>query len=470
MGDDGGHMKREKILILGAAGRDFHDFNLVFRDDPACEVVAFTAAQIPGIEGRRYPPELAGPLYPDGIPIEDEARLEAICAEAGIDRVVFAYSDLAHADVMHLASRALACGADFSFSGPRRTMLRSSRPVIAVSAVRTGCGKSQTARWLAGELRRHGQRVVALRHPMPYGDLGAQRLQRFASEADLSAADCTAEEREEYEPYVEAGCVVFAGVDFAAILAAAEAEADVVLWDGGNNDLPFVVPDWHIVVTDALRPDQLTTHHPGEAALRAAHTVVINKVRDDNREDVAAMEREIRSLLGEVPIVKAASKITLDDAAAVNGRRAIVVDDGPTLTHGGMPFGAGLIAARDVGAGEIIDPRVCAQGSLRAVFAQHPHLDRVLPAMGYDAAQRADLKASLDAAQADVIVSGTPIDLARLIQPRLPVVRARYAWADAGPPFLSDLLARFLASVEAGRPEPPRLADPTESPTEKEQA
>jgi predicted GTPase len=450
---------REKILILGAAGRDFHDFNLVFRDDPTREVVAFTAAQIPGIEGRRYPPVLAGPLYPDGIPIEDEAELEAICEREGIDRVVFAYSDLAHAEVMHLASRALATGADFSFPGPRHTMLRSNRPVIAVSAVRTGCGKSQTARWLAGELRRSGRRVVALRHPMPYGDLAAQRLQRFASEADLVAADCTAEEREEYEPYVEAGCVVFAGVDYAAILAAAEPEADVVLWDGGNNDLPFIAPDWHIVVTDALRPDQLTTHHPGEAALRSADTVVINKVSDDNRADVATMEKQIRSMRGDVPIVKAASRITLDEAAAVKGRRVIVVDDGPTLTHGGMPFGAGYLAAREAGAGEIVDPRSCARGSLCAVFEQHPHLARVLPAMGYDAAQRADLKATLDASDADVIVSGTPIDLARLIRPRLPVVRARYAWADAGAPLLADLLARFLASVDAGHPEPPQLPE-----------
>jgi len=444
-------VKRERILILGAAGRDFHDFNVVFRDDPGSEVVAFTAAQIPGIEGRRYPPELAGPLYPEGIPIEDEAELEAICEREAVDRVVFAYSDLVHADVMHLASRALAVGADFSIPGPQRTMLHSSRPVIAVSAVRTGCGKSQTSRYLATELRRRGRRVVALRHPMPYGDLSAQRLQRFATPADLDAADCTAEEREEYEPYVEAGCVVYAGVDYAAILAAAEAEADIVLWDGGNNDWPFIAPDWHIVVTDALRPDQLTTHHPGEAVLRSAQTVVINKVDDDNAKDVERMERRIRSLLGDVPIVRACSEVRLDDAEAVVGRRAIVVDDGPTLTHGGMAFGAGWVAARAAGASEIVDPGPFAKGSLRGVFERYPHLSHVLPAMGYGDEQCRDLRATLDAADADVIVSGTPIDLARLVQPKKPVVRARYGWADLGAPYLADGLERFLEDVDGGR-------------------
>ncbi len=438
-------MKRERVLILGAAGRDFHDFNLVFRDDPSCEVVAFTATQIPGIGGRRYPPELAGPLYPQGIAIEDEAELEALCAREDIDRVVFAYSDLAHADVMHLASRALAAGADWSIPGPQRTMLHSVRPVIAVSAVRTGCGKSQTSRCLATELRARGRRVVALRHPMPYGDLAAQRVQRFASAADLDAADCTAEEREEYEPYVEAGCVVFAGVDYAEILAAAEDEADVILWDGGNNDLPFIAPDWHIVVTDALRPDQLTTHHPGEAVLRSADTVVINKVGDENLEAVRAMEREIHALIGEVPIVRARSEVRLDEPSAVEGRRVVVVDDGPTLTHGGMAFGAGWVAARAAGAAEIVDPRPAAKGSLRGVFERYPHLSHVLPAMGYSADQRADLKATLDSADADVIVSGTPIDLARLVEPRLPVVRARYALADVDAPFLAEELDRFLA-------------------------
>ncbi len=447
-------MTREKLLILGAAGRDFHDFNVLYRDDASVEVVAFTAAQIPGIEGRRYPPALAGPLYPEGIPIEPEDELERLCERHAIDRVVFAYSDLTHAEVMHLASRTLAAGVDWSIPGARRTMLHSVRPVIAVSAVRTGCGKSQTSRYLAGELRARGRRVVALRHPMPYGDLAAQRLQRFASAADLDAADCTAEEREEYEPYVEAGCVVYAGVDYAAILAAAEEEADVVLWDGGNNDWPFIKPDWHVVVTDALRPGQLTTHHPGETCLRSADTVVINKVADERLDDVRAMEREIHGLIGEVPIVRARSEVRLDDPAAVEGRRAIVIDDGPTLTHGGMAYGAGFVAARAAGVSEIVDPRPFAQGSLRGVFERHAHLEQVLPAMGYDAEQRADLKATLDAAhhegRADVIVSGTPIDLARLVEPKLPVVRARYAWADAGAPFLAEELDRFLAEEEVG--------------------
>ncbi len=436
--------RRERVLILGAAGRDFHDFNLLYRDDPGVEVVAFTAAQIPGIQGRRYPASLAGPLYPDGIPIRDEAELEALIASHEVQRVVFAYSDLSHAEVMHRASRALAAGADFSLPGPRATMLRSSLPVIAVSAVRTGCGKSQTARWLAARLRERGNRVSAVRHPMPYGDLERQRLQRFASRADLDAAACTAEEREEYEPYIEAGAVIFAGVDYGAVLAAAEEEADLILWDGGNNDFPFFAPDWHVVLVDALRPDQVASHHPGETVLRMADVVVINKVSSAGSEAVARALAGVRALRPATPIVHASSPVTLDDPEAVRGRRALVVDDGPTLTHGGMAYGAAWVAATAAGAAEIVDPRPWAAPPLRRVLDAYPHLGPVLPALGYGPEQLDALRRSLDDADADVIVSGTPLDLARLIPLRKPVVRARYSYADGKSPSLAALLDDFL--------------------------
>jgi len=436
---------RERLLILGAAGRDFHDFNLLYRDAATIHVVAFTATQIPGIEGRRYPPELAGPLYPDGIPILEEKDLEQIIRGDAIDRVVFAYSDLSHEQVMHLASRALAAGADWSLHGPRRTMLTSRRPVIAVSAVRTGCGKSQTARWIVSRLRDRGVSVAAVRHPMPYGDLARQRLQRFATRADLEMAQCTAEEREEYEPYLEAGAAIFAGVDYAAILEAAEREAQVVLWDGGNNDLPFFRPDLHVVLVDALRPEQITSHHPGEAALRMADVVVVAKT--DSAGDAASQRtvEAVRALRENVPIVLAASPVALDDPSAVQGRRVLVVDDGPTLTHGGMAHGAGWVAARQAGAAEIVDPRPFAVGALREVFDAHPHLECVLPAVGYGAHQLADLQATLDAATADVVVSGTPLDLARLVSISKPIVRARYRYAETGEPSLGAFVDAFLA-------------------------
>jgi predicted GTPase len=440
---------RQRVLILGAAGRDFHDFNTVFRDDAGVEVVAFTATQIPGIGGRRYPASLAGPLYPDGIPIEDESRLEEICAAERVDQVVLAYSDLTHPQAMHMASRALATGAGFRMLGPRRTMLRSSRPVVAVSAVRTGCGKSQTARWLAARLRDRGLRVVALRHPMPYGDLEAQRVQRFASHQDIDDASCTAEEREEYEPYVEAGAVVYAGVDYAAILARAEQEAQVILWDGGNNDFPFVEPQVHVVLVDALRPDQVDTHHPGEATLRMADIVVVNKVESASSADVQQLVDGVRRVRPEVPIVRASSPVRLDDPRAVYGRRALVVDDGPTLTHGGMAYGAGYVAATAAGAAEIVDPWPWAPAAMRAVREAYPHLRSVLPAMGYSEQQLDALRQTLDAAEADVIVSGTPIDLARLIELDKPVVRARYAYADAGPGTLEgQVMARLAPYLE----------------------
>ena len=443
--------QRRRILILGAAGRDFHDFNVVFRGDPAVEVVAFTGAQIPGIAGRRYPAALAGPLYPEGIPIEPEAELEAICRRERVDEVVFAYSDVSHAHVMHLASRALACGADFGLLGPERTMLAARLPVIAVSAVRTGCGKSQTARWIARRLRERGLRVAALRHPMPYGDLVAARCQRFSARADLDAAGCTIEEREEYEPWLQLGVPVFAGVDYGEILAAAEREAELLIWDGGNNDFPFLRPGLHVVLADALRPGDVDTHHPGEAVARMADVLVVAKVDAAGGAQVEAAESALRRVAPGVPIVRAASPVVLDDPSAVRGRRAVVVDDGPTLTHGGMAYGAGFVAAVAAGAAEIVDPRPGAAPEIRAAFEAYPHLGRVVPALGYGEAQRRALEATLDAAPADVIVSGTPIDLAALLALRLPVVRARYEYAEAGEPGLGAHVDAFLDKALGGR-------------------
>ncbi|MDP6390404.1 MAG: cyclic 2,3-diphosphoglycerate synthase [Alphaproteobacteria bacterium] len=433
---------------MGAAGRDFHNFNTVYRDDPAAEVVAFTAAQIPGIEGRRYPAALAGTLYPDGIPIVDEAELEDLVRRDAVDRVVFAYSDVTHETVMHKASRVLAAGADFVLLGPHRTMLRAKVPVIAVTAVRTGCGKSQVSRWLSRYLRERGLRVAAIRHPMPYGDLARQTVQRFESVADLDIADCTIEEREEYEPHIALGNLVFAGVDYAAIVESAAKEADLILWDGGNNDFSFIRPDLNIVLVDALRPDQLTTHHPGEAALRMADVVVINKVDAAGDRQVAAIERAVRGIDPEATIVRAASPVTLDDPDAVEGRRVLVVEDGPTITHGGMPHGAGYVAAKAAGAAEILDPRPFASPEVAEVFRHYPHIGPVLPAIGYGAAQIAALEATIEAADADLVVAATPIDFGRLIATDKPLVRARYAYAEAGEPTLADVVDGFAIELE----------------------
>lgn len=440
------------VLVLGAAGRDFHNFNVVFRDDPEVRVVAFTQAQIPRTSDRRYPASLAGPRYPDGIPIVEEAGLELVCRREAVEQVVFAYSDVTHEAVMHLASRALAVGADFAVLGPRRTMLRARVPVIAISAVRTGCGKSQTARWLGRRLRDRGHRVAVLRHPMPYGDLERERVQRFAARADLDAARCTAEEREEYEPHLAAGNVVFAGVDYAAVAAAAEKEADLIVWDGGNNDFPFLVPDLHIVIADALRPGQVAGFHPGEAVARMADVVVINKVDAAPRGDVERVSEEIRALNPRATIVRAASPVRLDDAAAVSGRRVLVVEDGPTITHGGMAYGAGYVAATAAGAATIVDPRAAAAPGLAAVFARYPHIGRVLPAVGYSGAQLEALRDSINRARADVVVAATPLDLAALIAIDKPVVRARYDFAEAGEPTLGSLVDAFLARVASPRP------------------
>jgi len=429
-----------RVLILGAAGRDFHNFNVVYRDDPASEVVAFTAAQIPGIAGRRYPPALAGPRYPDGIPIEPEERLEALIRERRVDQVVFAYSDVSHEHVMHLASRALACGADFVLLGGRRTMLPAAKPVVAVCAVRTGCGKGAVSRRIVELLRARGRRVAVVRHPMPYGDLLAARVQRFGGFADLERAGVTLEEREEYEPHLEAGSVVFAGVDYAAILARAEAEADVLVWDGGNNDLPFYAPTLHLCLVDPHRAGHESRYHPGETNLRMADVAVIVKEDTAAPAQVEAVRAAIRALAPRARVVDARLPIAVDDPESVRGRRVLAVEDGPTLTHGGMPSGAAELAARALGA-TLVDPRPHAQGSLREVFRRYPALGPVLPAMGYDAAQMADLRATIDAVPCDVVLLGTPVDLRRSLGVRHPVARVRYRAEAVGHPDFEDLLA-----------------------------
>lgn len=442
---------RRKIVIMGAGGRDFHNFNTVYRDDDQVQVVAFTATQIPGIAGRRYPPSLAGTLYPDGIPIVPEEDLESLCGRERVDEVVFAYSDVTHQTVMQGASRVLAAGADFVLLGPRRTMLSSRLPVIAVCAVRTGCGKSQTSRYLCELLRARGLRPGVLRHPMPYGDLERQVAQRFAAPEDLDKADCTIEEREEYEPYIEEGAVVFAGVDYAQVLEQAEVEADIILWDGGNNDFPFVRPDLLIVLTDGLRPGHETGFHPGETALRMADLVIINKVDASDPDDVARIESAIAAVNPAARVITAASPISLDTGETLQGKRVLVVEDGPTVTHGGMAFGAGYVAAQAAGA-EIVDPRPYAEPEISDVFEKYSHLGDVLPALGYGAEQLDALTRTIDNAQVDLVVAGTPIDLARLVEIDKPVIRARYAFSDAGEPTLAQELDAFLADMRTGQP------------------
>ena len=440
---------RTRILIMGAAGRDFHNFNVVYRDDPAFEVMAFTAAQIPGIAGRRYPAVLAGPLYPEGIAIVPEAELETLIRAHEIEQIVFAYSDLAHAEVMHLASRALAAGTDFTLLGPHRTMITAGVPVIAVSAVRTGCGKSPVSRWLSRELRLRGLRAAVVRHPMPYGDLARQSVQRFATRADLDLAECTIEEREEYEPHLAAGNIVYAGVDYVSIIEQAGRESDVILWDGGNNDFPFVRPDLHIVLVDPLRPGHETAYHPGETVLRMADVVLLAKA---DAADPGAVQQLMASAHRANPsaaIVRGSMPVRLDDASMVTGRRVLVVEDGPTVTHGGMPHGAGYVAALQAGAGAIVDPRASAAPAIAAVYAQYPHIGPVLPAMGYSPAQLEALRQTINSARAEVVVAATPIDLAALIALDKPVVRARYEYYDSETPGLAAELERFLAGRAA---------------------
>jgi predicted GTPase len=447
---------RTRVVILGAAGRDFHDFNVVFRDDPSHEVVAFTATQIPDIDGRRYPAELAGPLYPRGIPIVAEQQLTDLVAGEQVDVVVFAYSDVRHEQVMHLASRCIGAGADFRLHGARRTMLRSTKPVVAVTGVRTGVGKSQTTRYLSRMLRDQGRRVVAVRHPMPYGDLAAQACQRFGSYADLDRYDCTIEEREEYEPHLDAGGVVYAGVDYAQILRAAEKEADVILWDGGNNDLPFFVPDLHIVLADPLRPGDEVAYHPGEANVRMADVVVIAKCDSAAPADIEAVERSVHVLNPTATVLRADSPVTVDDADAVRGRRVIVVEDGPTLTHGSMTYGAGVVGARAAGAAEIVEPGPYAVGSIAATYARYANARGVLPAMGYGADQVRDLAATIAAAAeagaCEAVVSGTPIDLTRVLSVPVPVVRARYELRETVAGALAELVREALPAAPTAVP------------------
>ena len=439
-------MRTERVLIMGAAGRDFHDFNVVYRADPSVTVVAFTATQIPGIADRRYPPELAGERYPEGIPIRPEAELEQLIEDLAVDTVVFAYSDVSHEQVMHAASRAMAAGADFKLLGPTATMLESTRPVVSVCAVRTGCGKSQTSRYVAAQLEAAGLKVSVVRHPMPYGDLVAQRCQRYETYADLDRHQTTIEEREEYEPHLDAGRLVFAGVDYEDILRAAEAEADVVIWDGGNNDLPFYKPDVAIVVVDPLRPGHELRYHPGEANLRSADVVCINKVDSATPEALAQVRASIAEANPGAAIVEARSSLVLE-GGDIAGKRVVVVEDGPTLTHGGMTYGAGVVAAQRFGAAEVVDPRPYATGELAGTLAKYPDLQRLLPAMGYGDKQIHELEAALEACPADVILAATPIDLTRVLTVSKPVVRVRYELE----PVSGDLVAPLAPVIKRAR-------------------
>ena len=429
---------------MGAAGRDFHNFNMVYRDDLQSEVVAFTATQIPEIADRYYPPVLAGRHYPNGIPILEETGFEELCRSQNIDQVVFAYSDVTHDRVMHNASIALASGADFLLIGPERTMLQSRVPVIACCAVRTGCGKSQTTRWLSKYLKEHGLKVAVIRHPMPYGELQKQSVQRFSSNADLDDANCTVEEREEYEPHIALGNVVYAGIDYAEIVARAESEADIILWDGGNNDFSFVRPDLHIVLVDPLRPNNETTHHPGEAVLRMADIILIAKVNSASDADIQSVTEIVHAINPAAPVIRGASPVHLDDTEKVRGKRVLVVEDGPTITHGDMPYGAGFVAATQAQASEIIDPRNFAVAEITEIYNKYPHIGEVLPAVGYHSSQLKALEETINAAVADVVVSATPCNLAALIDINKPVVRARYEFAEAGKPGISDYVESFL--------------------------
>jgi len=433
-------MERTKVIILGAAGRDFHNFNVVFRDRGEYEVVAFTAAQIPGIVGRRYPASLAGTLYPEGIPIYAEEDLPQLIYRFHADMCVFSYSDVSYEDVMHRAAVANAAGADFTFLGTRETMIESKVPVIAVTAVRTGAGKSQTTRKIASILKEKGKRVVVVRHPMPYGVLEDQAVERFATYADLERYKTTIEEREEYEPHIERGIVVFAGVDYEKILRAAEEEADVIIWDGGNNDTPFYKPALHIVLLDPLRPGDELRYYPGETNLRMADVAIVNKVDSARPEDVELVKRHAKEVNPNVHIVEAASPITVVDPEPIRNRRVLVVEDGPTVTHGQMAYGAATIAAKRMGAAEIVDPRPFAVGSIKTTFKKYPHLENVLPAMGYGEKQVAELAETINATPCDVVVSGTPVDLRRIVKANKPIVRVRYELDEIGRPNLEDVL------------------------------
>ncbi len=437
-------MKRIRTLIMGAAGRDFHNFNVYFRNNEQYEVVAFTATQIPGIDGRQYPKELAGDLYPQGIPIYEEARLDDLIRELQVEQVVFSYSDVSHGYVMHKASQVMTSGADFRLLGAAATQIKSTKPIVSVCAVRTGSGKSQTSRAVVATLQSFGLKVVAVRHPMPYGNLIAQQVQRFAEYDDLDEYECTIEEREEYEPYIDRGAVIYAGVDYEKILRKAEEEADVIVWDGGNNDLSFYQSDYHIVVVDPHRPGHELAYYPGEVNLRMADVVLINKVDTADYENVLTVRKNIQSVNPDALVLEAASPIFVDNPEAIRGKRVLVVEDGPTLTHGEMAYGAGVVAAQRFGAAEMIDPRPFAVGSIVDTYKKYPTTGAVLPAMGYGPKQMAELEATINNSDADLVIVATPIDLRRVINVKLPMERVRYELQVIGTPTLADLLAKKL--------------------------
>lgn len=437
-------MEKERVLIMGAAGRDFHNFNVYFRNAPNYEVVAFTATQIPNIDGRVYPAELAGPGYPKGIPIYPESELVNLIRDLRVNQVVFAYSDVSHEYVMHKASLALAAGAEFRLMGANSTMLKARVPVVSVCAVRTGSGKSQTSRRVAGILRDMGKRVVAIRHPMPYGDLAKQACQRFATYADMDRHRCTIEEREEYEPHLDRGVIVYAGVDYEQILRQAEKEADVILWDGGNNDLPFYRPDLHIVVVDPHRPGHEVRYHPGETNLRMADVVVINKVDTADLANIAVVRENVYQVNPRATVIEAASPIFLEAPEAVRGKRVLVIEDGPTLTHGEMAYGAGTVVARRLGAAELVDPRPYAVGSIVDTFRKYPNTGALLPAMGYGEKQVRELEETINNTPCDMVLIATPIDLRRVVNIKHPSQRVRYELQEIGQPTLKDILQQRL--------------------------
>ena len=437
-------MVKIRTLIMGAAGRDFHNFNTFYRNNDLYDVVAFTATQIPNIEGRVYPSELAGTLYPDGIPIHDECELVSLIRELGVDEVVFSYSDIQHIDVMHLGSMVNAAGADFKMMGINRTAVSSSKPVIGICAVRTGCGKSQTTRRVSEILKKAGKKVAVIRHPMPYGDLSAQAVQRFSTIDDLEKHDCTIEEMEEYEPHINSGTIVYAGVDYEAIIREAEREADVILWDGGNNDMPFYKTDLLLVVTDPHRTGHETQYYPGETNLRLADVVVINKIRTAEPENVEKLRQNISRINPNAKVVDAASPVTVEDPDVINGKRVLVVEDGPTLTHGEMKYGAGVVAAKECGASELIDPRPFAKGTIAETFEHYPEIGTLLPAMGYGDEQIRDLEETINQTDCDAVIIGTPIDLRRIVDIKHPATRVTYDLEEIGENKLKDLLADFL--------------------------
>lgn len=448
--------KRIVTVIQGAAGRDFHNFNMVYRDNDTYDVIAFTASQIPDIEGRKYPPSLAGKLYPKGIPIVAEAELESLIIKQQADEVVFSYSDVTHEYVMHWASRVIAAGANFKLLGACATMLKSRKPVVAVCAVRTGAGKSQTTRRVAEIFEAAGKQVVVVRHPMPYGDLAKQSVQRFATIQDLARHKCTIEEMEEYEPHIRRGSIVYAGVDYEAILRNCEKEADVVLWDGGNNDLPFYRPDVHITVADPLRPGDELRYYPGESNLRMADVIVINKLDTASREQVTTVRSSIAAVNPKAMVIEAASPVSVDNPALIRGKRVLVIEDGPTCTHGEMKYGAGVVAAMKFGAAELVDPRPFAVGSIAKTYGRYPGIGTLLPAMGYSEKQIRDLEATVRKVKADTVVIATPIDLTRLIQIAQPMVRVTYDLQEIGKPTLEDALRPLLTGPKSKAARPVR--------------